>query len=119
MIEFLRAPLDEEESSRIEVDGEQISVIIDIPIMDVKEKSLQYYTIPLGIVLNDNVIVTICLKENKVIDDFLANKVKSFLPLKNQDLYFKYFTRWHHIIFVILSKLTKQAILLRQGFISP
>ncbi|CCJ32769.1 magnesium transporter CorA family protein [Caloramator australicus] len=82
LIEFLRAPLDEEESSRIEVDGEQISVIIDIPIMDVKEKSLQYYTIPLGIVLNDNVIVTICLKENKVIDDFLANKVKSFFTFK-------------------------------------
>ncbi|MCX7904299.1 MAG: magnesium transporter CorA family protein [Caloramator sp.] len=82
LIEFLRAPLDEEESSRIEQEGDQISVIIDIPVMDVKEKSLQYYTIPLGIVLNDNVIVTICLKENKIIDDFLANKVKSFYTFK-------------------------------------
>ncbi|KRQ87710.1 Zinc transport protein ZntB [Caloramator mitchellensis] len=82
LIEFLRAPLDEEESSRIEIDGDQTSVIIDIPVMDVKDKSLQYYTIPLGIVLNDKFIVTICLKENKVIDDFVAKKVKSFYTFK-------------------------------------
>lgn len=80
--EFLRAPLDEEETSRIEVEEGQISVIMDIPVMDVQNKSIQYYTIPLGIVLNDSVIVTICLQENKVIDDFIIKKVKGFYTYK-------------------------------------
>lgn len=80
--EFLRAPLDEEESSRIEVDEGQISVIMDIPVMDVQNKSIQYYTIPLGLVVNDSVIVTICLQDNKVIEDFVAKKVKSFYTYK-------------------------------------
>ncbi|TDT62425.1 magnesium transporter CorA family protein [Fonticella tunisiensis] len=81
-LEFLRAPLDEEESSRIEVDEDQISVIVDIPVMDVQNKSVEYYTIPLGIVLNDSVIVTVCLQDNRVIDDFAAQKVKGFYTFK-------------------------------------
>ncbi|EYE89844.1 magnesium transporter [Fervidicella metallireducens AeB] len=81
-MEFLRAPLDEEESSRIEVEDNQTSVLVDIPVMDVQNKSVQYYTIPLGIVLNDSVIVTICLQQNKVIDDFVNEKVKTFYTFK-------------------------------------
>jgi magnesium transporter len=81
-LEFLKAALDEEETSRVEVDEDQICVILDIPVMDVQNKSVQYYTIPLGIVLNDSVIVTVCLQDNKVIDDFILKKVKTFYTFK-------------------------------------
>jgi magnesium transporter len=80
--EFLRAALDEEETSRVEVDEDQICVILDIPVMDVQNKTVQYYTIPLGLVLNDSVIVTVCLQDNKVINDFMQKKVKSFYAFK-------------------------------------
>lgn len=80
--DFLRAPLDAEETSRIEIDENQMIVILDIPVMDVQNKSVEYYTIPLGIVLNDSVIVTICLQENKIIDDFIKGKVKGFYTFK-------------------------------------
>jgi magnesium transporter len=81
-MEFLKAPLDEEESSRIEVEEDQVSMLMDIPVMDVQNKSVEYYTIPLGIVVNDGVIVTICLQDNKIIDDFVAQKVKTFYTFK-------------------------------------
>lgn len=80
--EFLKAALDEEETSRVEVDEDQIIVILDIPVMDVQNKSVQYSTLPLGIVINDSVIVTVSLQDNKVIDDFIQRKVKGFYTFK-------------------------------------
>lgn len=81
-MEFLKAPLDEEESSRLEIDDDQTFIIVDIPVMDAERKSVQYYTIPLGIILNENLIVTICLKENRAIEDFILRKVKTFYTYK-------------------------------------
>jgi magnesium transporter len=81
-VEFLKAALDEEESSRLETEDNQFCIIVDIPIMDVENKTVQYYTVPLGIVLNDNVIVTVCLKNNKIVEDFINQKVKSFFTYK-------------------------------------
>lgn len=80
--ELLKAALDEEESSRLETEENQACIIVDIPIMDVENKTVQYYTVPLGIVLNDDVIVTVCLKNNKVTEDFVNQKVKSFFTYK-------------------------------------
>lgn len=81
-MEFLKAPLDEEESSRLEIDDDQTFIIVDIPVMDADRKSVQYYTIPLGIILNENLIVTICLKENRALEDFILRKVKTFYTYK-------------------------------------
>ena len=69
--EFLRAALDKEESSRLDVEEEQILVLLDIPVMDVVETSARYNTFPLGIILNNDFIVTVCLQENNITDDFL------------------------------------------------
>lgn len=81
-MEFLKAPLDEEESSRLEIDDDQTFIIVDIPVTDTERKSVQYYTIPLGIILNESLIVTICLKENRALEDFILRKVKTFYTYK-------------------------------------
>jgi len=85
-IDFLKAALDKEESSRIEIEGSEILIILDIPYISYvekfKDKSVQYNTIPLGLVLNDDIIVSICLVDNKIIDDFLEKKIKGFFTYK-------------------------------------
>lgn len=81
-IEFLRAALDKEESSRLDVEEEQILVLLDIPVMDVVETSARYNTFPLGIILNNDFIVTVCLQENNITDDFLEQKIKTFYTYK-------------------------------------
>lgn len=81
-MEMLKAPLDEEESSRVENDDNQICIIVDIPVMDIEGKNVNYYTIPLGIIFNDDVIVTVCLKENKIVEDFIEQRVKGFYTFK-------------------------------------
>ncbi|CDF57357.1 magnesium transporter CorA family protein [Thermobrachium celere] len=82
MVEFLKSALDEEESSRLEIEEDQYLFIFDIPFIDVENKKLNYYTIPLGIVLNNDFIVTICLEENKILEDFVKGKIKSFYTYK-------------------------------------
>lgn len=80
--DYLKAALDEEESSRIEVDEGVIIVLVDIPIVNDAVNPTIYSTIPLGIVLTGDSIVTICLKDNSIIRDFIENKVKTFYTFK-------------------------------------
>jgi magnesium transporter len=50
--------------------------------MEVVETPARYSTLPLGIVLNDDYIVTVCLQENNIIDDFFEQKIKTFYTYK-------------------------------------
>jgi magnesium transporter len=80
--DFIKAALDREESSRLEVEDDRILVLLDIPIMDVVGTTSRYFTIPLGIVLNDDFIVTVSIQENNIINDFFEQKVKTFYTYK-------------------------------------
>lgn len=76
--EFLRAALDEEETVRIENEDDQTLVLVDIPIVRPERTSFLYTTIPLGIILLDQNIVTVCLEETSIIEDFWNKRVRGF-----------------------------------------
>jgi magnesium transporter len=117
--EHLKAALDEEERARIEVDEGCTVVIIDVP---VPSTNLQnggiYYTVPLGIIINDKNIITVSLKENSVIKNFSERKIKSFYTFKktrfllqilyiNSKLYLQYLRNIDKTSNMIESKLHK------------
>ncbi|MCX7921957.1 MAG: magnesium transporter CorA family protein [Clostridia bacterium] len=77
-IEYLKAALDEEERARIEYENGQTLIIVDIPIIEKEGNSNVYTTIPLGIIIIKDGIVTVCLKENTLIKDFINKRIKSF-----------------------------------------
>ncbi|HWO74569.1 MAG TPA: magnesium transporter CorA family protein [Bacillus sp. (in: firmicutes)] len=82
-IEFLRDPLDEEERSRIEKDGDHILIIVNVPLVTVDENEIPIYdTIPLGIIIVNNCFITVCLKDNPIFHLFSQNKVKNFFTYK-------------------------------------
>lgn len=81
-LDLLNAALDEEETSRIDIEDSNILIIVDVPFTSIEENSLTYGTYPLGIISNDNYIVTISLKRNKIISDFIDGKVKTFYTNK-------------------------------------
>ena len=82
-VEHLKAALDEEERSRIEVDEGCTVVLIDIPVPNTNLQDVgTYYTIPLGIIINEKNIVTVSLSENYVIKSFIERKIKSFYTFK-------------------------------------
>lgn len=66
---FLRAALDEEETSRIDSEDGQTLIIVDTPAMEQDETGVVYSTLPLGITVTDKHIITVCLKETSVVRD--------------------------------------------------
>lgn len=78
-IDYLKAALDEEERARIESDNGQTLIIVDIPIVEPEGKMNVYTTIPMAIILIKHIIITVCLKEDTLLNDFKNNKVKAFL----------------------------------------
>ena len=75
---YLIAALDEEESARIEHDEGQTLIIVDIPYVDVEGTGYIYSTIPMGIILVDEVIITVATRETPIIADFTEERVRGF-----------------------------------------
>lgn len=73
---FLRAALDEEETSRIDSEDGQTLIIVDTPAMEKDDTGVVYSTLPLGIIVTDKNIITVCLKETSVVRDLQDGLVK-------------------------------------------
>ena len=76
--DFLNAALDEEESARVDTEKEQILILVDTPSVERTEEHIVYETLPLGIILTEKNIITVCLKDSVVLDQFEKNSVRSF-----------------------------------------
>ncbi|MBC8535194.1 magnesium transporter CorA family protein [Feifania hominis] len=74
---FVRSSLDEEETSRIETEDDQTLIIIDAPSMRREEEGIIYSTLPIGIILTEEQIYTICSEEAPVLKDFSEGLVKN------------------------------------------
>lgn len=75
---FLRAALDEEEASRIEVEDGVTLMVVDIPYCRDQEDGGQLFsTLPLAIVTTARNVVTVSLQETSVVHDFAAGQVKN------------------------------------------
>ena len=76
--QYISAALDEEESSRIESEDGQTLVIIDVPYQEEEpeEKTVQYTTMPIGIVMTPDNFITISSRESFVLEEFEQGKVR-------------------------------------------
>ena len=79
---YLQAALDEEESARIERDGDQTLIIVDIPYVESDSNGYSYTTIPMGIVMVDDVIITVSTRESTIITDFTEERIRGFWTYK-------------------------------------
>ena len=84
--DFLTAALDREEKARTEIDEEQLLVVIDIPFF---RSNKDYDTLPLGIIVTKEVIVTVCLESNAVTSGFNAKTYKMFSTYKKTRFLFQ------------------------------
>ncbi len=81
---YLTAALDVEESARIEQDDGQTLIIVDTPFVEADGSSYVYSTVPVGIVLVDEVIITITTQETSVMTDFMEERLRGFSTEKRQ-----------------------------------
>ena len=77
-IEHLRAPLDEEERSRIEVEEDYTLILVDIPVIEKRNEKDWYGTIPMAIITTEDLIFTVCLEDTPILTTFMTGRVRGF-----------------------------------------
>ena len=113
-LEFLRAPLDDEETSRIEIEGDFILIIVDIPFTEMEDNSLTYDTYPLAIIHTKNELITVCLKNSKVLTDFSSNKVRNFYSFKKSRFILQILNRFSTYYLLYLRQIDKKSIMIEK-----
>lgn len=89
-ISDLRAPLDEEERSRVEVERDYTIVLVDIPSLEERNGKDRYVTIPLGIITTKDHIITVCLEESPILNMFFKkNNLRNFSTFKRTRVLFQ------------------------------
>lgn len=78
----VRAALDEEESSRVDVDDNYVLILFDIPTVEIRHNQQAYTTIPLGVIWTEEALITICSVESQVVKHFMVNRIKDFTTKK-------------------------------------
>lgn len=75
---FVRSALDDEESSRIENEDDQTLIIVDFAVCETdSQNAILYSTMPMGIILTEQYVVTVSLKENIILNDMSSGVVKN------------------------------------------
>lgn len=77
-IDDLKAPLDEEERSRIEMEDNYTLILVDIPIIEERNEKDWYGTIPMGIIMREDIMITVCLMETPILTAFMEGRVRGF-----------------------------------------
>ncbi len=74
---FVRSSLDEEESSRIEREDDQTLIIVDTAVSEIQaEDTILFFTVPLGIIITEDYVFTISLRDNRILHDMSDGLVK-------------------------------------------
>ncbi|AKV55206.1 Magnesium and cobalt transport protein corA [Bifidobacterium actinocoloniiforme DSM 22766] len=74
----LRAPLDDEERSRVDVEDDYTMIIVDIPTMEEREGRDFYETIPLSIIVTEDLIITVCMQDTVLLHPFMEGTIRGF-----------------------------------------
>lgn len=113
-LEFLKAPLDDEETSRIDIENGNIIVIVDIPFTEMEDNSLTYDTYPLAIIHTETQLITICLKNSKVLTDFANGKIKSFFTFKKSRFILQILNRISTYYLLYLRQIDKKSLMIEK-----
>jgi magnesium transporter len=87
-VDFIQAALDPEESSRLEIEDDHILVLINVP-KDHDDIIEEYDTMPLGIIMTPDYIVTICQDFNTVLANFTSAYQRYFSTFKRTRFLFQ------------------------------
>ncbi|AKI97441.1 magnesium transporter CorA family protein [Kosmotoga pacifica] len=91
--DFIYDALDPEERARFEQDEDIIYIITKIPFFDADDPEVPFKTLPLGIAITPEAIITISDHGNEILNDFLNKKVKDFSTKKRFRFLLRIFDR--------------------------
>ena len=64
--------------SRITIEDEYTLIIVDVPVTEERNNRTYYVTIPLGIIITEETIITTCLEPLPVLDVFINRRLRNF-----------------------------------------
>jgi magnesium transporter len=82
-LDFLTDSLDVDERSRIETENNTTLIVLRVPKFDKNNPGVPFTTLPLGIVLTKDIIITVCLWDINEVLDLFKGKIKN-LPTENR-----------------------------------
>ena len=74
--DMIKAALDEEEMARTEFDEGCSLFVVDCPVIEESDAGDSYSTLPLAVIYNKTCVMTVCLKGNPVLKDFITGRTK-------------------------------------------
>jgi len=102
--EYVQYSLDIDETARAERDEDYLFILLRIPFDNGAAADVPYITIPLGILLLNNCVVTICKQENEVVRALQSSKYRGLKTAK----------RYRFALYTLLETATRYLSLLRQ-----
>lgn len=115
-LDFLTDSLDIDERSRYEVEDDIKLIVLNTPILNEDDEGGRaiYITVPIGIILFDDMIMTISAMENPIITNFLENRIKNFNPSDEKLFILQIFEQTVHRFLDCLKKLSLRRDLIEQ-----
>ena len=105
----LRAPLDAEEMSRITIEDEYTLIIVDVPITEERNNRTYYVTIPLGIIITEEAIITTCLESLPLLDIFINRRLRNFYTFMRSRFIFQILYRKAEIYLTALRSIERKS----------
>ena len=81
-LDHIKAALDNDESARIEIEDNYTLILVDIPVSEKRGEYNEYTTVPLGIILCEEVIITVCARDTAILKAFVQKRIKEFSTKK-------------------------------------
>ena len=81
--DYLTYPLDLDERSRTERENGELLIILRIPYFQGETSDIPYITIPLGIIVTEQFLVTVCKYDNDILHEFANGRVKGLIIAKH------------------------------------
>jgi magnesium transporter len=80
--DFITSPLDVDERARTEKENGTTLIVIRIPYYEGQTVDIPYRTIPLGVVLTEKCVVTVCKTDNDIVRELLNGGIKGLSTAK-------------------------------------
>ena len=113
-LSFLKAPLDDEETSRIDIEDNCTLIVVDIPFTEMEDNSLTYDTYPLAIIHTEKQLITVCLKNSKVLTDFINGKIRSFYSFKKSRFILQILNKISTYYLLYLRQIDKKSLMIEK-----
>ncbi len=104
----LRAALDEEESSRVQMEDGYTLILVDIPFEEIRNEQRAYTTIPLGILLIQDAIITVCSEDTAILSSFANNRMRGFSTKKKMRFVYQILLRTTNLYQALLRVIDKK-----------